>query len=241
MARERGNRIRPLEALRGIRALMQDPDDTVRVFDVVSALSGRSGLRLYQRFRQTEAGQRILVERRDLLATLSDRQRLLALPPDSLGRSYGEFMKREDLTAEGLALASAEGGRGDLEDLPEERKLVGARLRDQHDLWHVVTGYGRDLAGEVALLSFTFAQTRNPGIGFIVAFAYRRARGDLRYARRLIRAAWRRGRRAAWLPAQDWEALLERPLADVRRALQVGDPPVYTETRSAGTPAAAPL
>ncbi len=228
-------RVRPLEALRAIRALLRDPDDTARVFDIVRALSGNSGLRAFRRFARSEIGARILAERRDLLAVLCDRDALLALPPGSLGRTYGEFMAREALSADGLVAASEERAEPGKAPAPEQQ-LFGARLRDSHDLWHVVTGYNRDLAGEAALLAFTFAQTRNPGIGFIVAVAYARARGDFAHARPLIRNALRRGRHAAWFPAQDWEVLLHRPLAAVRAELRVGDPPVYREARSEGAP-----
>ena len=62
--------------------------------------------------------------------------------------------------------------------------------------------------------------------------------------------AWRRaataaadlgigGRRAAWLPAQDWEALLGRPLDEVRAQLGLGEPPRYEPVRSARAPALA--
>src|SRR4029078_11371261 len=83
------------------------------------------------------------------------------------------------------------------DDLPVDRRWFADRLRDTHDLWHVVTGYGRDLIGEASLLAFTYAQTRNPGIGFIVAVAYLKARGINRPARRLLRDGYRRGKRAA--------------------------------------------
>lgn len=233
------DRIRPLEALRAVRALIADPDDTARVFDVIDALSGRNGELTFERFRRSATGQRLLEERPDLLATLSDRERLLTLPPDSLGRTYGEFMSREQISADGLVGASEEGGRGPDPYLPEERRWFGARLRDMHDLWHVVTGYNRDLAGEAALLAFTYAQIRNRGIGFIVAAAWWKAGSENRDARRLIREGYRRGCRAEFLPAEDWEALLEVPLAQVRSRLGVGDPPQYEQMRSAGAPALA--
>jgi ubiquinone biosynthesis protein COQ4 len=228
------NRIRPLDALRAIRALLRDPDDTAQVFRIVDALSGRTRDRVFRRFRATPTGARILQERRSLLKCLSDRDALLTLPAGSLGRSYADFVTREQLSADGLAAASAESGAAAAED--PDRRLVGERLRDMHDLWHVVTGYGRDLVGEAALLAFTFAQIRNPGIGFIVAVAWLRARGDFAPARALLRQGFQRGRSAAWLPGADWEALLSQPLAEVRRALRVGDPPVYTALRSSGAP-----
>jgi ubiquinone biosynthesis protein COQ4 len=227
-------RLRPWKAARAMRALLRDPDDTARVFDVIQALGGRSGERAFERFRSSEVGARVLRERRDLLAALSDREALLALPPGSLGRSYAEFMGREQISARGLAEASLAAGPPD-PALSAERRLFGARLRDMHDLWHVVTGYGRDLLGEATLLAFSYAQTRNRGVGFIVATAWWRARRAPAF-RRMLRDGYRRGRRAAWLPAQDWEALLARPLAQVRAELRVGEPPRYEPVRSAGAP-----
>ena len=223
------NRIRPLLAWRALRALMDDPDDTAKVFDIIDALSGKSGARLFKRFCATELGRRVLCEERDIVRTLSDRETLEALPEASLGRSYAAFMAQEQLSADGLVSASEEGGDGP--DGDPDLQRFGDRIRDTHDLWHVVTGYNRDLIGEASLLAFTVAQTRNPGIAAVVAMAYLRFGGE-EHARPMIRAAFRRGRRAGWLLAADWEALLERPLAEVRVELGVGDPPAYTEVRS---------
>ena len=77
-------RIRPLDAWRAIRVLIQNPDDTGQVFRIIDALSGNSGERLFQRFRRDPMGARILGERRSLLTTLSDRAALKALPAGSL-------------------------------------------------------------------------------------------------------------------------------------------------------------
>jgi ubiquinone biosynthesis protein COQ4 len=232
----RSDRIRPLDALRAIRALIRNPDDTALVFEIIEALSGRTRARVFERFRRTQSGQRLLAERPNLLARLADRERLLALTAGTLGHSYGEFMAREQISADGLVDASEHWLRG---DLPAERRFVADRLRDTHDLWHVVTGYGRDLVGEASLLAFTYAQTRNPGIGFIVAVAYLRAGATNRPARRLLRQGYRRGRQASWLPVVAWEELLDQPLARVREQLGVGEPPAYQPVRSEGAPALA--
>lgn len=227
-----------MRALRAIRALLRDPDDTPQVFEIIDALSGNAGERSFQRFRGTPEGQRILTEQRSLLATLDDRESLKLLPVGSLGRIYAEFTEREQITGKGLADASMTPGRR-VRELDPERELFYARLRDMHDLWHVATGYGRDLVGEAALLAFSYAQTRNRGVGFIVAVAWLRASGDFSFARPVIVDGYRRGKRAAWLPGQDWEWLLTQPLAAVRERLGLGEPPAYAAKRSEGAPALA--
>src|SRR5436309_3180598 len=75
-----------------------------------------------------------------------------------------------------------------------------------------------------------------PAMGLILAIGVREALGGPSggaAARRTIVDGFRRGLRAAWLPAQEWEALLALPLDEVRRRLSLGAPPVYTEIRSA--------
>ncbi len=234
MAKRERDRIRPLEALRALRTLSKNPDDTAQVFRVLRALP--SGDRVYRRFRRTPSGERLLREKPDLLATLSNRERLLAMPPGSLGRTYAEFVTAEQISADGLVEASVTGADPD-RFLDADHRYVGERLRDMHDLWHVVTGYGRDLLGEAALLAFTFAQTRTLGIGAIVGHALWLARGDFAPARPIIWQGLRRGWKAEWLPDQEWEYLLPLPLEAVRAQLRVGPLPDYTQLRSEGAPA----
>ncbi len=230
--------IQPLRAMRCMRTLLADPDDTALVFDIIRALTGSSFERLFQRVMANPTGRRILDERRDILPTLQRRDELRALPEGTLGREYARFLDTENISAEGLVDASGE--ELDEPDFLDDRaRVLSNRLRDTHDLWHVVTGYQRDLFGEHALLAFTYAQTRNHGIGFIVLMAaVRRWREGCREVIPLVREGFRRGRRAGSLVAADWERLLDRPLAEVRRQLNVDDPPEYTPQFSAAAAAA---
>lgn len=231
-ARRRKNPIRLRDAWKALRKLLADPDRTDHVFTIIDALSGNSGERLFKRFAVTETGKRVLGEERDILPILSNRDALHALPEGSLGHTYASFMESEQISADGLVDASEEGGQRIHNEDDPNRIRFGTRLRDTHDLWHVTAGYNRDLVGEALLLSFTFAQTRNPGIGAIVAMAYLHT-GDTPGSRKMIRQAYRRGRKAAWLPEADWESLLARPIGEVRAELGLQDLPVYEEMRSA--------
>lgn len=228
---KKGYRFR--DAWDALMRLRDDPDDTRAVFEIIDALTGPGDDKMFQRYRKTEAGRRVLEERRDLLTVLKDRDALMALPAGSLGREYAEFTARENLSADGLVEAS-ETGNERYEDLGEDRARFAKRLRDCHDLEHVVTGYGRDLRGEGALLAFGLAQGWNHGIGAVVAMAY--FYGD-REERALMRAGWKRGRNAKWISASDWEANLAKPLEQVRRELEVGDPPSYEPLWSQAAPA----
>jgi ubiquinone biosynthesis protein COQ4 len=229
------NPIRFREAWQGIRALTKNPDDTGQVFKIIRALSGNAGEREFQRFLASEHGPTILAENRSLVDRLSDRAYLASLPDGSLGRTYADFTEQEQISPEGLIEAS-ESVPDDGQRVDAKRMLFGNRMRDSHDLWHVVTGYGRDLVGEAALLAFTYQQTRNRGIGFIVLVAYIRAGRVSPEHRVTIRDGYRRSRNAAWLPSADWETLLSRPLDEVRKTLGVVPVESYAELRSEGAP-----
>jgi ubiquinone biosynthesis protein COQ4 len=213
-------------AWRAVRTLMDDPDRTEQAFEVIAALSGRDFERLFQRFLTHPDGRALLAERPSLLETLSDREALRALPEGSFGRAYADFMEAGHLTAQGLVEAEAASEAAvRIKSIDAERAWFGNRLRDIHDLWHVLTGYGRDEAGEAANLAFTFAQMPQRGIALILLFILTRPHGSRVQWPRYLYRAWKRGRRAAWLPAVVYERLLPLPLETVRSLLAI--PPAH--------------
>jgi ubiquinone biosynthesis protein COQ4 len=214
-------RLRPFQAIRAARQLMADPEDTAQVFTIFRALRGKSGIRAFRRFATSPTGARVLREKRKLLDTLSDHASLAALPEESFGRRYFEFMETENLTADGLVQASQSWEN---DPVPAEMELFRARMRDAHDLTHVLTGYGRNGLGEACLLAFMYAHNRNRGALLILLMSVKRMP---RAARHAVFEAWRNGRKARWLQDQDYEALLPRPLIEVRRALNIAHPALY--------------
>jgi ubiquinone biosynthesis protein COQ4 len=211
-------------AWRALRNLIADPERTDQVFEIVRALSGDSFEHAYRRFAATAEGQRLLAERPSLLDTLSNREALSALPADSLGRAYAEFMAAGQLDAAGLVEAERMAEQNFAKDEPvdADRDFFGDRLRDMHDLWHVLTGYGRDEAGEAANLAFTLGQVWNPGIAsIVVAGGLIGPKDPTFYWQRYLYRAWQRGRRASLLTAAPYEHLLPLPLEEVRRQLAI--------------------
>lgn len=220
-------------AFRALAAARRNPDDSASGVKLVTSLEGRSLERFFQRFISDPAGAAVVQERPSLFAVLNDREALATLPPGSLGRAYLAWTETEEISAAGLANMAESWFR---EAAPsDDRRFVMERYRDMHDLWHVLTGYGRDLVGELALLTFTLVQVRHTGLVLPVAFGYLAHVFDPR-RRRLLHDACRRARRAAWLPVQDWERLVRCPLGQVREELRVGPPPVYEPIRSACVP-----
>jgi ubiquinone biosynthesis protein COQ4 len=213
-------------AWRALQALIANPEDTEQVFIIMQALTGKSLFKQYERFLTLKTGQKVLSEKRDLLTTLADREALKKLPEGTLGKTYIDFMINEGISAEGLVEASEETYT-DFADKDLERYTM--RTREMHDLWHVITGYGRDGLGEVCVVSFSYAQTKSLGFAAISLMgAYHFSKMFPR--RGIFDAAWQAywiGRKAKWFPGQDWEHLLTLPLEDVRRLLNVKVPTKY--------------
>ena len=210
--------------------LIEDPQRTDQVFEITEALAGKSFEKSYQRFIRRPEGRQLLDEKPNLLQALSDRESLRRLPPGSFGRAYAEFMESGNLTPEGLVEADEMVASRHPDEQPPpdaDRQYYGERLRDMHDLWHVLTGYGMDEAGEAANLAFTLAQVPTGGIAFIVLAAAVIGPKDLRLTwQRYLYRAWSRGRRARPLPLVPYEALLDKPLSEVRRQLDIEPPEV---------------
>ena len=223
--------MRPLAALSAIRRVFADPDATEHVFEVIDALQGPNLKWMRARLQRSATGRRLLASKPSVLPLLSDREALRALPEESLGRAYLEFVESEGISADGLVEAS-EYVR---ESVDGEFLWIKDWLRDTHDLWHTVLGYQGDLVGEAALLAFSHYETKNLGVGAIAALAWLKlgrvtdpklgARGTVRGGRRLAK-------QAAWFLEVPWHEWLDRPLADVRRDLGVLAPVSYHPVRS---------
>jgi ubiquinone biosynthesis protein COQ4 len=208
-------------ALRAIVRLARNTERTDQVFEIIEALTGDSLEATHRAFFADAYGQQLLRERTSLLPLLSDTEALRRMPEGSLGRAYLDFMTAGNITAGGLVKASEDGRREEDELDPDpDRQFIGERLRDMHDLWHVLNDYGRDDAGEIANLWFSVGQFGNPGMAFIALLGTLdgpKTRAWWRYMRRALI----RGRLAKRLVCAPFEALLDQPLDQVRKRLGI--------------------
>ena len=214
---------RPIQwrrALAVLRALIADPERTEKVFELFDAIGGNGQEAAFEAFARSEAGRRLLVEKPLLVDALADRKALARLPEGSLGRAYLAFAVAREFAADGLVEIGQATGTND--GLDPERRYYYERFTAMHDLWHVLTGYGTDQAGEAALLAFTQAQSPARAVRLILlAAAWMLPWGDLFACQRYLLRAWLRGRRAVSLDRAPWESLLARPLDEIRQRLAI--------------------
>lgn len=208
-------------AWRSLRELIADPKQTEKVFELLGAVGGDDGESSFQRFLAHPEGRRLLAARPCLLEALADRSALSRMPEGSFGQAYLDFVRARGFEPAGLleARANSETRKSELDPI---REWYFDRTNLMHDLWHVITGYGTDEAGESALLAFSLAQIPTRGIALLVVAAAAVGRKDLRLSwPRYLHRAWIRGRRAALLTTVPWEDLLPRPLEEVRLRLRI--------------------
>lgn len=221
----------PLKAWTAMQNLLQDGEQTGEVFKIIEALEGPAMWKNTERLRERPGGVGILAARPEILDILQNRDALREYPEDSLGRAYLDFVESEDLSADGLMAASMEADRD--QDYTEDERWFGNRLRDTHDLFHVVTGYGRDGLGEISLLAFSTAQTPNLGVRFIIYMSERASKkgGSPVPSKECIAEARENAARAEWFGAQEWETLMPLPLEEVRDRLNIEPPDFYYDTK----------
>ena len=231
---------RPFKAWHHFRMLIADKEDTEQVFHIIAALRGKRFREVAKKFWFSDKGQQILGTQQRLIDVLDDHDTLKKLPAGTVGRAYVDFMEREGLSAAGL---EAEYARFETSGkrFNDGIDRYGDRLRDTHDLHHILTGYGRDALGEQCVLAFTYAQSRNLGVGFIAyagGFELKRRVAPKAAIMSAVREGQRIGKAAKNIVHEDIVALLREPLADARKRMGISEPVMYRraheEMRNAG-------
>jgi ubiquinone biosynthesis protein COQ4 len=222
---------RPLKVLHHFGKLVEDKEDTEQVFHIIEATKGKRSHRQARDFIQSPEGQRFLAEGVDIPAMLDDHARWADCGPNSVAAHYIGFMKREGLSAAGLVAESHKWAPP--ETLPRDlTQWYFDRLRDTHDLFHVLTGYGRDALGEASLLGFSYEQNHNGGILFIAyagARQIKKVSGTKAPLFAAIKEGRKLGRAAAKIAHQDIAALMREDITEARARLNIGKPEVYRQ------------
>lgn len=217
------------EAFLAVKRLIADKEDTSQVFIILEALGKRSSVKSWQKFKK-HPNYSMLRDQPPLMNFLCDQKWLSSLPEGSLGQHYYAFLQSENISAEGLADASEKGLSG-LRELTNGEIEFHQRQRDAHDLWHVLTGYGRDALGELCLLAVTYRLLGNPGLLLIILFGGRHIKklnpGFKFWS--AIREGFSHGRQMVWLPGVDWKEVLPRPIDEVRSMLNIQTPEIYQD------------
>jgi ubiquinone biosynthesis protein COQ4 len=84
--------LKPLQAVRSVRALIANPENTGEVFKIIEALKGGSLARAVARMQADPRGSALLHSKPAILPFLSDREALRVLPAVFLVRMFVVFV-----------------------------------------------------------------------------------------------------------------------------------------------------
>lgn len=221
--------IRPLKAYKHMRALIADKEDTEQVFHVIEALNGDVVMRRFKEFAASPEGKRELEKMTYLPPILDDHEWIKSLPANTVGRAYVDFMEREGLSAQGLVEENQKYRQHEVEHFDDQLAWYMDRVRDTHDMFHVLTGYGRDALGEAGVLAFTYGQMGGNGLLFVSFMAAREVKKYLPEGKPMavFREAKRAGKQSGMIMFEDIEALLREPLDAARKRLNIPEPTAY--------------
>lgn len=220
-------KFRPFKALGHFRRLVANKEDTAQVFHIFDALPRRNFVPDARAFAESAHGRRLMETEPFLPDFLDDHAPLLALPEGTVGRIYAEFMEREGLSAAGLFEESVKMGRQRYDD---QLQWVIDRMRDTHDLLHILTGYGRDALGEQCVLAFTYGQQPSLGnlfIAWLGALEIKRTVKPRASVMGAVAEAQRMGKVARRLIDEDIRALLAEPISEARARMGIAEPVTY--------------
>ena len=209
----------PLQVLRIGKAalrLVRDPNRLDEVIAMADQLGESPALdAMLRHLEQLPGGKAALADRPRVDV---DLPRLRAMADGTFGRETARFLDARHLDPADLPKRPAGDGKA----------WLRAHLYESHDLWHVVTGFDTDVAGEIGLQAFYLAQLPARLAAailaiamtntFLYAFDERGARMDA------VVRGWQLGRAARPLLGVRWAELWTLPLAEVRARLGLAEP-----------------
>jgi ubiquinone biosynthesis protein COQ4 len=202
-----------LKVVKGFIAFTNNPSQTEAVFDIADGLRQTD---IYQQFLEYAHSQPAIAQliQDRYFAPVVDLEQLLNFPPTSLGYHYATAMKQAGLQPDFYRNIA----------IVDDYSYIAMRLRQTHDVWHIITGFSTDLAGEVGLQAFTLAQMRSPLAVAVIAASITytlKSSGSLSLIVESMQQGWQMGENSPPFFAQKWEENWEKPLSEWRADLKV--------------------
>jgi ubiquinone biosynthesis protein Coq4 len=144
-----------------------------------------------------------------------DLQNLQTLPEGSLGRCYADQLISQGITPDTLI---------DPTPITNAGEFVVHRIRETHDIVHVLTGFGLDGDSEIGLQGFNLAQNRSPVAVMLIFGAMLSSLQNDEPLEPLLRAlahGFQMGLNADLVISRKLEEGWERPLKDWREELKL--------------------
>ncbi|MFB2879070.1 Coq4 family protein [Floridanema aerugineum] len=209
-----------IQTIKGVVTLLRDPGQTDSIYDVEEGLRNIKAAQLSVDFLKSKPEVAAIIAER-YLAPEPDMEALLKLPQGSLGYEYASYLTEAGFDPNFYRKI----------EVVDDVSYVFLRIRQSHDIWHIITGMKTDVIGELGLKGFELAQTRRPMSIILLAGGLLRtllsSPEDLDLLLDRIAVGYRMGAKAKPFLAQKWEENWEKPVSEWRAELGVELAPVY--------------
>ena len=210
----------------------KDKEDTSEVFKFFHHLPWVDVDKRVKWFLSTEKGQHVFETEPYLPDILDDHETLRReYPEGSLAHDYCDYMEQEGLTAAGLVAEFEEfrfeDGRPD-----DQIEWYNDRLRDTHDLLHLLSGIGRDTLGEATLGAYVFGQRPSHGHLILGIAGSLVMKANVKTRAPVIKAIWdakAAGKDCVPIAEQSIRELLAMTLEEARAHLNMKPARAYEE------------
>lgn len=145
-------RLQSLKMVAGLATFLKDPSSLDSIFAVSNSVKDGPLGEQTVRHLLSNSQFKALVDEGWRPAPI-DLQKLQTLPEGSLGRCYADQLISQGITPDTLI---------DPSPVTNANEFVIHRLKETHDIVHVLTGFGVDGISEIGLQGFNLAQNRSP-------------------------------------------------------------------------------
>jgi ubiquinone biosynthesis protein COQ4 len=209
------NPFKMLRMLKGFWVLSQNPNRLDQVFEIADTGENQAVLQEVATWVAQDPDAERSLREMPRIGSLS-LDELEKNPEGSLGREFALHMRKNGLDPAAIPVPEIGANR---------LRYVKAHLRETHDVWHVVTGMGTDVAGEIGLQAFYLAQLPSRLSAMLIAMGFLHVASVNPGARDAMMSevvrGWAIGKRAKMFFGVDWKAYWARPLSEVRDMLRV--------------------
>jgi len=151
--------VQKIKTFRAFLAAVQDPKKTDEIFNAMvdpRIVNPETFKAVFEVLRKNDKTSEMLTSR---FTERWDLDALLKLPRNTFGHVYASHMRRNNLSPDFYPVM----------DVISDETYIQMRMRQTHDVWHVLTGFDTSFPGEVGLQAFVQAQLHGRSPGLIIS------------------------------------------------------------------------
>jgi ubiquinone biosynthesis protein COQ4 len=212
--------------IKPMKLALQHPGKALAfIAQIVRYASGPSLKYTYNKTLETRIGGEMAFKNEEISEYLP---LLLNRPEGSVGRESYECFRHHQLN---VVKVSRKKSNDEWIEAKHPYSWMARRYRDTHDIWHILTSYPTNTEGEMCMVMFAFAQTRSLAwliISLSVLFTLiRRRPSQSLMLLKMVYEAYRNGKRAKFLLAENYDELLSENLDSARERLNIRLPKAF--------------